>query len=160
MPAPADDDLTYSTAAVAEVAGVPLATLQMWITRSFIDLPPVGTGRARLFSFVQTVQIASVGELLKTGATIRHATWMASHIREAPFDGYLIVAHPQRAWYRPRLDRPPDGLYEMQITTEHVRKADVLEAIAEFCNQHGTARGVKLSHVTVRKIVTERQQAA
>jgi hypothetical protein len=87
-------------------------------------------------------------------------TWMASHIREAPFDGYLIVAHPQRAWYRPRLDRPPDGLYEMQITTEHVRKADVLEAIAEFCNQHGTARGVKLSHVTVRKIVTERQQAA
>jgi DNA-binding transcriptional MerR regulator len=83
----------YSTAAVAAAAGVPLGTLNMWITRGLFALPKgPGRGRSRLFTRAEAERLALVGELVTAlGVSVAQASSIAELVNLPRFRGRFLI---------------------------------------------------------------------
>ena len=79
----------FSTADVADAAGVPAETLRTWIKRGDITLVTSepdqftpGTGRNRLFTFKRTLSVVLTAELLRLGLAVKTASTLATRFTD------------------------------------------------------------------------------
>lgn len=98
----------YSSTEICEAIRLPRTTLDAWLLRRYIDLPPgPGTGRTRKFTSDEVVIIAVTAELTKLSLNIKAAAHAAGLLARAPDgasrprlleeDGWTLIVAPSPA---------------------------------------------------------------
>jgi len=101
-----DSGAIYRGALVAQVAGVPLRTLQRWIVDGFAPCAKdvKGTGNKRRFTFSDIVRAKALGELRAKGASVQTlkraiAILAAEYGESDPLGGGRLVALGGRVYW-------------------------------------------------------------
>jgi len=102
-----DSGAIYRGALVAQVAGVPLRTIQRWIVDGLAPCAGdvVGRGHKRRFSFGDIVRAKTLGELRAKGASVQTlkkaiAILAAEYGESDPLGGGRLVALGGRVYWR------------------------------------------------------------
>src|SRR6266576_4825456 len=76
---------------LATAAGVPLGTLNMWVTRGFIPGERLGRGRRREFDLEVAIRVGIVAELVRFGVGLAGAVAAAGHAMERRGEGEKLL---------------------------------------------------------------------